>query len=71
MSHMKIASKILEVMKAIPSELELQKINEVLLEQKLIVKTEYTISESNERVAVQGVVWNTVKVFLQTNDCRR
>jgi len=62
MSHMKIASKILEVIRAIPDEQSFGKLNEALLEQKLITQIEYGISESKERTTTQGVVWHLVTV---------
>lgn len=65
MSHTRIASKILEVMKSIPDEQSFSKLNETLIEQKLITKTEYEISESKEKITVQGVVWQLVTVSCQ------
>ena len=62
MSHTKIASKILEVMKAIPDEQSFGKLNETLIAQKLITKTEYEISESKEKITPQGVAWQFVTV---------
>lgn len=62
MSHMKIASKILEVMKMIPNEQAFGKLNEALIEQKLITKVEYEIKEAKERITAQGVVWQLVTV---------
>ncbi|TGE35909.1 hypothetical protein E4K67_22600 [Desulfosporosinus fructosivorans] len=62
MSHMKIASKILEVMKAISSEQEFGKLNEAIIEQKLITKVEYEIEETKESITSQRVVWQLVTV---------
>lgn len=62
MSHMKIATKILEVIRQIPIEQELGKLNEVLSSQKLISKTKYQIEASRERTTVQGVVWQLATV---------
>lgn len=62
MSYMKIAGKILEVMKEIPSELELGKLNEILVAQKLISKSEYEVAGSSERADKQGVLWQIVTV---------
>lgn len=56
MSHMKIASKILEVMKAIPDEQGLGKLNEVLMAQNLIPQTKYRFDESREHITRDGVV---------------
>lgn len=65
MSHLKITSKILEVMKSITSEQELSKLNESLIAQKLIAKTEYEITESTERITPQGVAWRLITVSCQ------
>lgn len=62
MSHTKIAPKILEIIRQIPNEQSFSKINEALLEQKLITQIEYEISESKERTTTQGVVWQLVTV---------
>lgn len=62
MSSMKIATKILEIMRLIPNELSFVKLNEALIDQKLITKVEYSIKESNERITAQGVVWQLVTV---------
>jgi len=65
MSHTKIAPKILEVIRQIPDEQSFEKLNEALLEQKLITHTEYKIVESRERVATQGIVWQIVTVVCE------
>ena len=62
MSHTKIATKILEVVRQIPTEQELGKLNEVLSTQKLIHKTKYQIEASREITTVKGVVWHYVTV---------
>jgi len=62
LSHTKIAPKIIEIMKAIPNEQAFEKLNEALLEQKLISKVEYDIEELKERITSQGVVWQLVTV---------
>lgn len=62
MSHMKIATKILEVIRQIPDEQAFTKINQALLDQKLITQIEYEIAESKERTTAQGVVWQLVTV---------
>jgi len=59
---MKIAGKILEVIRQIPNEQELTRLNEVLASQKLIPKAKYQIENSRERTTVQGVVWQLVTV---------
>lgn len=53
-----IAGKILEVMKVIPKI----HINDALIEQKLISKTEYEVTEAKEKTTSQGVVWQFVTV---------
>lgn len=62
MSHMKIATKILEVIRAIPNEQSFAKINNALLDQKLITQIEYEIAESKDRSTAQGTVWQLVTV---------
>lgn len=62
MSYAKIAGKILEVMKLIPTEQELGKLNEILVAQKLISKSEYEVVGSSERADKQGVLWQIVTV---------
>jgi hypothetical protein len=61
----KIEAKILEVMKAIPSEQELGRLNEVLVAQKLISKTEYEVIRDGEKTDKQGVVWQIITVSCQ------
>lgn len=62
MSHMKIAGKILEVMREIPTEQEIGKLNEVLISQKLVTKTEYEIVGSSRATDKNGVIWHFVNV---------
>jgi len=62
LSHTKIAPKILEVMRQIPSVNDLGKLSEVLIEQKLITKVSYEIIDSKERVTARGVTWQLVMV---------
>ena len=63
MSHMKIATKILEVMKAIPTTGNpFEYINKPLVEQKLIAQTKYEIAESKERTTTQGIVYQIITV---------
>lgn len=62
MSHMKIASKIHEIMRLIPDEQAFDKINEALIEQKLITQTEYKIVEHKEQVTRSGLVLQIVTV---------
>jgi hypothetical protein len=62
MSHTKIAPKLLEVIRQIPNEQELGKLNEVLASQKLISKTEYEVAGREERIDSKGVVWQVLAV---------
>lgn len=62
MSYTKIAGKILEVMRLIPTEQELGKLNEILVAQKLISRSEYEVVGSSERADKQGVLWQIVTV---------
>lgn len=63
MSHMKIATKILEVMKAIPTTGNpFEYINKPLVEQKLIAQTKYEIAESKERTTTQGIMYQLITV---------
>jgi hypothetical protein len=47
------------------TEHALEKINEALLEQKLISKTEYEIAESKEKPTAKGAIWQLVTVSCQ------
>jgi len=62
MSHTKIAPKILEVMRQIPSVNDLVKLNEILIEQKLITQTEYKIVEYKEQITRSGLALQIVAV---------
>jgi len=53
---MKITQKILEVMKQIPTESELPKLNEVLIGQELVSRSEFEVIHQSERVDKHGVV---------------
>ncbi|MFZ3132700.1 MAG: hypothetical protein WA125_16765 [Desulfosporosinus sp.] len=57
---MKIAIKLLGVIRQIPNEQAFAKINEALLDQKLITQIQYELAESKERTTAQGVVWQLV-----------
>ena len=62
MSHTKIATKILEIMKNIPDEQAFGRLNSILIEQKLIPQMKYEIVKSKERATVQGVAWQIIAV---------
>jgi hypothetical protein len=62
MSHMKIASKIHEIMRLIPDEQAFDKFNELLIVQKLIPQTRYKFEESKEHITRDGVVLQIVTV---------
>jgi len=61
----KIAGKILEVMKSLALSQDLDNLNDILIEQKLITRTEYKITESRESITIQGVVWHYVIVLCE------
>jgi hypothetical protein len=58
----KIAQKILEVMKLIPTEGELSKLNEVLIGQGLASRSEFEVVSQSERVDKHGAVWQVATV---------
>lgn len=62
MSHMKIATKILEVMLDLADGKDFDKLNDILTKHKLITRTKYELVDKEERVTPQGIVWRFITV---------